>query len=161
VIKTTTIALAVVALTFAAAASSANAESTRATYVAQAEPICQANTEANRTILAGVQRKVLNRKLRPAGQQVAKATRAFSATVDQLAAVPPPPADAATISSWLASLRANGSYLYRIGALLKKRRPYRAQEIQIQLSRNIIRTNNFIAGWGFNYCVLSTSNFIQ
>jgi hypothetical protein len=158
--KSTTVALAVVAVVSASFASTVHADTTRPAYVAQVEPICQANTEANRTILAGVQRRVAHRKLRIAGRQVARAARAFTATLSQVAAVAPPTADAGVIAGWIASLRVDGSYLYRISNLLKKRRDFAAEGVQIQLSRNTLQTNNIIAGWGFNYCLISSSNFL-
>jgi hypothetical protein len=159
--RATPIAAGIALVVLALSAPAAQAEPTRAEYVAQLEPICQANTEANQTLVAGIQRKVLNLKLRPAGRQFSRAARAFSVAVDQVGAVPPAPPDAPAVAAWIASLRVDGSYLYRIATLWKKRRGYRAEGAIIQLSRHALRTNQLVAGWGFNYCIVSQSNFIH
>src|SRR3954447_15786509 len=78
-------------------AASARAEGevppTRAEYVSQVEPICEAHTIANKRILKNVRKKVKAGKLDAAGAQFIHASAAFGATVGKLSEVPRPPAD--------------------------------------------------------------------
>ena len=133
---------------------------TREQYVAQAEPICQANTEANKRILKGVRAKVKQGKLAGAGRQFSRAATAFRATLDQVAAIPRPPADAATLGQWLASLRVDGNSLSQIGAALKAGDERKAQQSAVKLTRHSLTTNDIVAGFGFNYCRLDSSRFL-
>lgn len=139
--------------------SAASAETTRAEYVAQAEPICQANTTASIKILEGVRAKVKKGKFKQAGGQFLRASRAFGATVNQIAAIPQPSADAATLATWIKYLRLETTYLRKIGKALKAEKGSKAQGFVIRLSRNANLANDTVASFGFNHCLINPSKF--
>src|SRR4051794_36311987 len=100
---TSVVALALLPAAFA----SAEEAPTRAQYVEEVEPICQANTEANKRILKNVQTKAKSRvpaKLKQAGAQFLHASAVFGKAVGQLRAVPRPPADDAQLVKWFGQL---------------------------------------------------------
>jgi hypothetical protein len=152
-----TLALAAVLIVAVSVASAAGP--TRAEYLAQTEPICQANTDGNRTILKGVQKKIRNQQFAPAGKQFLRAAAAFKKTINQVDAVPKPDADIALLTPWIAKLRQAQTMLQRIGSLVKKKKAFKAQGIVVKLSRHAIQTNNSVAGFGFESCQLQASRF--
>jgi hypothetical protein len=152
-------ALLIALLTLAVGVSIAHGAETRAEYVAQVEPICQANTDANRTILKNVQKKIRRQQFKPAGKQFSRAAAAFKKTVNQVDSVPKPVADAPVLTTWIAHLRKAQGMLARIGALVQKKKAFKAQGIVVKLSRHSITTNNTVAGFGFNSCTLQPSRF--
>ena len=91
-------------LLLVAGAGAEETGSSRAEYVSQVEPICEANTDANKRILKNVQAKVRNGKLKEAGAQFIHASGAFGSTVDKLAAAPRPPEDDARLLRWFDQL---------------------------------------------------------
>jgi hypothetical protein len=137
----------------------ASAQPTREAYVAQVEPICKANTDANTKILGGARNKVKKGKYRAASRQFSKAARAFSRTVGQLTAVEQPPSDAATLARWLEFLRAEARYLAKVAKELRAENLNKAQGYVIRLSRNANRANDTVAGMGFNECLINPSKF--
>ncbi len=103
-----------VLVAFAALAVAAVARAddpTRESYAAQVEPICQANADANKAILKGVRDRVKQDKFGAAGKQFSRAATEFKATIDQIAAVPQPPADEARLSRWIGILEKIDAYL--------------------------------------------------
>ncbi len=89
--------------------ASARAEEgpSRAEYVEQVEPICQANTVANKRILKDVKTKdaaSVRPKSGKRARQFIHASIAFGATVRKIAAVPRPPADDARLLKWFEHL---------------------------------------------------------
>jgi hypothetical protein len=135
------------------------AEPTRADYVAQVEPICAANTDANTEILEGARSKVKKGKYRAASRQFAKAAAAFSKTIGQLTAVPQPSADAPTLARWLAYLRLEAGYLGKVAKALKAEQLGKAQGFVVRLSRNANLANDTVAGFGFRECLVNPSKF--
>jgi hypothetical protein len=149
-----------VTLTAAAlAAPLAQAEPNRAEYVAQLEPVCQANTKANLRILRRVRAKVKKGKLRLAGRQFSRASAAFGSTVAQIAATPQPAADAAALANWLHYLHLETSYLRKLGKALKAGKTSRAQGFAVRLTRNANLANAAVFGFGFNNCRINPSDF--
>jgi hypothetical protein len=138
----------------------ARAEATRADYVAELEPICKANTEANKRILKGARAKARHGKLRAAGRQFSRAARAFAQTVKELGAVPRPPADAAVLAKWFGYLRLESAYLGKIATALKAGQGGRAQAYAVRLQRNANLANDTVIGFGFNYCRIHASRFL-
>jgi hypothetical protein len=81
--------LALVGLVALAGAS----ELSRADYVHQAEPICKANTTANRSILKGTREDVREGRLKQAGRKFGRAARALDRTIQRLEQLPRPVPD--------------------------------------------------------------------
>src|SRR5262249_40993916 len=95
-------------------------EPTRDEYVVAVEPICKANTEANKRILKGARGKVKADKLTPAGNQFMRASTAFGKTITELKSVTRPPADDSRLVKWFGFLGTVKTNLGKIGKALKE-----------------------------------------
>jgi hypothetical protein len=145
-------------------AASAVAEEgpTRAQYVEQVEPICQANTEANKRILKNVKTKAKSgvpAKMKEAGAQFVHASIVFDKTVDKLGTVPRPSADDARLLRWFTQLRVVGEKLGNLGLALKANEEIKAAHEQIKVERASNAANNVGFVFQFRYCRLTPSRF--
>ncbi len=131
----------------------------REAYVAQVEPICKKNTEANSRILEGVRTKVRNDQLKPAAAQFAKAASALRVTLRQLRAVPPPPADAARLGRWLKLISEEADLLATTATKLRKGDKFGAQKMAVRLTQTANRANNEVLAFEFRYCAANPSQF--
>jgi hypothetical protein len=151
---------AVVAATFAVAPLAQGGEPpTREGYVAQVEPLCKANTEASKRVLAGVSGRIEKRELKPAGKQFIRASAAFGHGIRQIVAVPRPPADEARLEKWFKYLRIVKGRLFALGRYLEAEEQLRATHGKIALERSANAANNVSFVFGFHHCKLSRSNF--
>jgi hypothetical protein len=132
---------------------------TREGYTAQVEPICQANVDANKEILKGVRDKVKQDKFGVAGKQFSRAARKFKLTVDQIAAVPQPPADETRLDRWIGILEKIDTYLKKISGALKQRDRFQARVYAVQLQGIGNSANNVAQPFHFNYCRVTPSRF--
>jgi len=154
--------LAAVAAVLLTTPAQAEEAPTRAQYVEQVEPICQANTEANKRILKNVRQKARSRvpaKLKQAGAQFIHASAAFGTTVQKLAAVPRPPADDARLLNWFKQLGIVQEKLHKLGVALKADEEIKAAHEQIRVERAANAANNFGHVFEFHYCHLTASRF--
>jgi hypothetical protein len=145
-----------------AAAASAEEGPTRAQYVEQVEPICQANTKANQRILKNVKTKARSKEpsqVRQAGAQFVQASSAFGAATRKLALVPRPPADDARLLKWFTYLGIVKEKLLKLGRALKAGEKILAAHEQIRVERASNAANNVGFIFEFHYCHLSASNF--
>lgn len=129
-------------------------------YVEKVEPICKANTDANARILKGVKEQVKEEKLVPAGKRFVRASGALGKSVTQIAAVPQPAADKAKLTKWIGYLKAEKSYLQKIGQALKAKNKFKAQKLAVELNRNNNKANNTVISFGFDECRIDSSRFI-
>jgi hypothetical protein len=158
-----TAAVSVAALALLPVASAAAEEGpTRAQYVEQAEPICQANTEANKRILKNVKTKAKSKvpaKLKQAGGQFVHASAVFGKTVEKLSAVPRPTADDARLLKWFTQLGVVQAKLRALGVALKANEEIKAAHEQIRVERAANAANNYSFVFDFHYCHLTPSRF--
>lgn len=155
-------AIAATALTtvlVAVPALAAEEPPTREGYVAQVEPICKANVEANKRIFKGAKGEVERGELKKASRRFSRAAAAFAKTIRQMEAVPKPPADTAKLDRWFALLSTEKDYIQRIGQALAKEQRGKAESISVQLNRNSTKANNAVLGFGFDYCRIEPSRF--
>lgn len=159
--KTTlaTVAVAICALLLTAPAAFAAEEPTRAEYKADVEPICKVNTKANENILAGVEGKVKQGKLKQAGRQFTRAATALKGTLRQLKTVPKPPADEARLTEWLQRVEKQQALLKEIGQALIAENRRKAETLSVKLVSGARNTNAIVVSFGFNYCRFETSDF--
>jgi hypothetical protein len=136
------------------------AEQTRETYVAQVEPICKANTQANETILKGVRAKVSHGELNSAAVQVTKAARALKKTLNQLRAVPQPSADKAKLGKWLGYIKTEVGLFEKTAKKLRAGDTVGAERTSLYLSRESNRANNLVFSFEFHYCHAEPSKFL-
>lgn len=145
-------------------AASAQAEEvpSRAEYVEQVDPICQANTEANQRILKNVKTKARSKSpqtVKEAGAQFIHASSAFGAAETKIAAVPRPTADDARLLKWFKYLDIVKTDLRKLGVALKEGKKILAAHEQIRVERASNAANNVSFTFGFQYCHLSKSTF--
>lgn len=161
-VRTLAIPVAMLALLGAAPLAHAEEEPTRDQYREQVEPICQANTEANKRILKNVTAKARSRvpaKMRQAGRQFIHASAAFGKTVEKLAAVPRPTADDPRLRKWFDQLGIVREKLRSLGVALKADEEIKAAHEQIKVERASNAANNFSFVFEFHYCRLNRSRF--
>lgn len=159
-----TLAIWAAALALLAATPLARAEEgpTRDQYREQVEPICKANTEANKRILRNVTHKARSRvpaKMRQAGRQFIHASAAFGKAMKKLAAVPRPVADAPRLHKWFRQLGIVRQKLRKLGVALKRREEIKASHESIRVERASNAANNFSFVFEFHYCKLNRSRF--
>jgi hypothetical protein len=157
-----TAAVSVTAMALLPAAAAAEEGPTRAQYVEQVEPICQANTEANKRILKNVKTKARSgvpAKLKEAGAQFIRASAAFEKTVGKLGTVPRPAPDDARLLKWFKQLRVVGEKLRNLGVALKANEEIKAAHEQIRVERASNAANNVGFVFEFHYCRLTPSRF--
>jgi hypothetical protein len=134
----------------------------RAEYVEQVEPICQANTVANKRILKNVRTKARSKRqseVSEAGGQFIHASTAFGATVQKIAAVPRPPADDARLLKWFKYLGIVKTNLRKVGKALKEGEKILAAHELIRVERSANAANNVSFVFEFHYCRLTPSRF--
>jgi len=158
------IALALAATTFFAGAVAAaeEAPAPRDEYVAAVEPICEANTVANKRILKNVRTKARSKsdeQVKRAGAQFIHASAAFGATVTKIAAVPQPPEDEARLGRWIEHLRIVQKNLRHLGMALKRLEKIKAAHEAIRVERSGNAANNVGFTFHFRYCRITPSRF--
>lgn len=155
------LAVAVVGLVAAVLASLAGAaaEVSRSEYVKRAEPICKADTEANRRIFKGAKEEVKAGELKRASTHFTRAADAFAKAVAQLSALPRPAADEAKLAKWLGYLGQEQALLGRIAAALAGEDKAKAESLSVRLNRNSNLANNTVLAFGFTYCRIDPSRF--
>jgi hypothetical protein len=160
-VLTAAISVAAMALLPAAAASAEEAP-TRAQYVEQVDPICKANTEANKRILKNVKTKARSKSaktVREAGSQFIQASTAFGAAEKKIAAVPRPPADDARLLKWFDQLDIVRTNLRKLGKALQGNEKILAAHEQVRVERAANAANNVSFVFEFQYCHLSAKSF--
>jgi len=134
-------------------------EGPRAEYRDQVEPICRANTEANDHILRGVRANVRHGKLKPAGNQLIRASMALRRAVAELRKVPRPPGDARRLSEWLGEIAKQATLLQGAGKALLAGNRHRAGALVTQLSNGARRANALVVSFEFRDCRLEASRY--
>jgi hypothetical protein len=151
--------LTTVAVFFFVVALAAAAEVSRETYVAQVEPICQANTKANEKILKNVKIDVRKGKLKPAATALEKASKALERTYAQLAAVPQPTTDEARLKKWLGYVKIEANLFTQTGRALRSGNKTKAQNLEARLNDNANQANAEVLSFEFHFCRFNPSKF--
>jgi hypothetical protein len=164
-VRTFAIVVAATLLVGAGAAPVAQAEGepTRDQYREWVEPICQANTVANKRILKNVQKRARSPRraqMRRAGRQFIRASAVFGRTVGKLTRVPRPVADDPRLRKWFKQLHVVRSKLRKLGMALKQGNRIRAAHEQIRVERASNASNNVSFAFEFRYCKLNRSRFL-
>jgi hypothetical protein len=159
-----TIALVLTTATFFAVAVAAADEppTPRDEYVATVEPICEANTLANKRILENVRTRARSKspkQVKKAGAQFIHASAAFGATVGKIAAVPQPPEDEARLGRWIEHLRIVQTNLRHLGKALQRLERIKAAHEAIRVERSGNAANNVGFVFHFRYCRITPSRF--
>jgi hypothetical protein len=159
--KIKAVALAALAVFLMAAVPLAfAAEPTKESYVAEVEPICEANTKANEKLLKNVKSEVKAGKLTPAGASLITAGKALKRTWSELSAVPQPAADSTKLTKWLGYVKGEAELFEKAGTLLKAGKKAPAQQVVNKLSKNANLANFEVVSFGFRYCKFEPSKFL-
>src|SRR5262245_65577424 len=151
------------------ASASAQAASTHAEYIAQVDPICQANAAAVNGSLAAYN-KNYNRLIRTAksgtlkafvkqngrtARALSRAAATRSTMTEQIAAVVPAAADTSVIGNWIARQREEEAFAASAAAALKKfqSKAFFARIDKTQAAHDAARQT--ISGFGFQVCGVS------
>jgi len=136
------------------------AEIARAEYVEQSEPICKANTNANRNILKDVRQDVREGKLKVAGAKFTRAAKALDQTIHRLEQVPQPSADESRLTRWFSHLNGETKLLEKVARRLRKGSSVDLGRYVLELRHNANVTNNIVLTFGFEYCLIQTARYI-
>jgi hypothetical protein len=131
----------------------ANAAPTHAEYIAQADPICQSTEAAQRRALGPkgtVLRLMKKGRFKAAAHRERNTVIAFSAGVEQLAALLPPSTDAQVIATWVQMLRAQYPVGKQIVAATAHGRSL--DKLFRRLGSMNAQTHALVADFGFGYC---------
>lgn len=137
------------------AVAEAAEEPTRESYVAQVEPICEANRVANKRILSGANDRVHNGQLSAAGKQFIRASESFGDMIRQIVAVPRPPADDAKLLKWFGFLRVMKTNLRKVGKAFEEGDKVKGIHESIRVERSGNAANNVSFAFRFRYCRIS------
>jgi hypothetical protein len=127
-------------------------EPTRESYVAQIEPICQANRSVNERIMAGAKERVNKGKLELAGKQFVRVSSSLGGLIKRIAAVPPAPSDSHRVKRWLDLMRLVEGRLRNVGKYFKEGEEIKASHESIQAERSGNSANNAIFALHLHYC---------
>ena len=160
----TTAALVIAATTLAAVSASAEilpgAIPTRAEYVAEVEPICEENTNANKPILKAARQKVNAKNAEGrAAPDFFKVSDNFGKALKSIEAVPRPTEDSARLEKWFSFLKTVQTNLRKVGKALKEENKVRASHEKIRAERSSNAANNVSFVFGFHYCRLTPAQF--
>ncbi|MEX2108515.1 MAG: hypothetical protein WD827_06485 [Solirubrobacterales bacterium] len=142
----------IVFATLVVAAPAHGEEPTRESYVAQLEPMCEANAAANKRIMAGAKERLSNGKMVLAGKQFIRVSQSFGSLVKKIAAVSPPAADAKPVQTWIKFLRLLKQRLRTVGKYFKEEERIKANHESIQAERSGNSANNTVYEFGFHHC---------
>jgi hypothetical protein len=161
--KLTTAAVVIVATMVAAVSASAEilpgAIPTRDEYVAEVDPICEKNTNANKPILKAARQKVNAKNLKGAGADFFRVSDNFGRTLKAIEAVPRPSEDSTRLEKWFTFLKTVQTNLRKVGKALKEENKVRASHEKIRAERSSNAANNVSFVFGFRYCRLTPSQF--
>jgi hypothetical protein len=160
------VATALVAL--AIGSSTAYGATTRADYVAQVDPICQAAAAPARqafgAFFAAVKHKkgganalnhpkVVSHQVRiPAAKLYRRLAGIYGAMNAQIAAVAPAPADATRVSAWLALRGTVATDLGGLAASLKHNHLHVFDQVTLKTMADTAQANNSVRDFGFQFC---------
>jgi hypothetical protein len=134
-------------------AAPADAASTRAEYIAQADPICHSTEVAERRALGPkgtVLRLMKKGRFKAAAHRYRNSGVAYSAGVEQLAALAPPSADAQLIGNWVQMLRAFIPVVKQATSAMAHGRP--VDKFLRRIGSMNVQTHALVAEFGFGYC---------
>jgi hypothetical protein len=131
---------------------SASAASTRAEYIAQADPLCAAWIQVSNKQLKGFPKDAEAEQWRRAVRRLQITLRAFNRLLASLSGLQPPAADAAQVNQWLAGLRAQTPLAKALIAATKQHSFGKVVKSSGRLAEASQDTQDLVAGFGFQSC---------
>jgi hypothetical protein len=150
-------------------AAPAEAASTRAEYIAQVDPICQAAaaplSQADQAVSKSYKSflrpgtysvKQFSRKAKRLARSMNRRAAVYSSVTEQIAAVPPPAEDAATVSAWLDHRRQAATLERSAASALTRLALSKAAKRIRQAGAADDAADKSISGFGFKFCHVVT-----
>lgn len=153
-------AIAIVLAQLVILSFASGAEMTRAQYVEQSEPICKANTLANRHILKGTREDVRSGKLKVAGRKFRRAANALDRTIQQQEEIPRPSADDSRLARWFVHLNGETKLLEKVANQLSRGSTTHLRQYILELRHNANVANNVVLTFGFEYCLIQPARYL-
>lgn len=161
------LAAVIVAVTCLVWAASAQAASTRAEWVAQVEPICQASLPAATAANGNVNRKAKNltrtakhgsnrafvRAIRAFAHAIQAYTAIDDALTNQLAGVPPVSTDTAAVANWLQGRRNTTALANAAAQALLRLKIRKSFGLLNQANAAYEQAVSSVSGFGLNACL--------
>lgn len=147
----------------------AQAEPTRSDYVSQVDALCAPAAKRLAGVIVRmdsvavlpVGEKASERVIRKRNRRLGRSFRRLGGSLKRLAAtlsgIPPPSADAASITTWLGSMAVDARASVGMSRLLERGRLGRFSKRSGRYLAHIDQTTEWIAALGFNYCAFSTT----
>ena len=147
-------------------AASAEAASTRAEYITQVDPICQANLipvrssgarfqssrkKMNRLAIAG-NAKAWLRQTKITASTLNRFAEAEQTMIDQIALVPPPPPDSAAVGVWVNGVTQADGYRRAEAVALRQLKIAKANGLAGKVAKAQAPSYAAIADFGFQVC---------
>jgi hypothetical protein len=158
----TTSRLIAIALGFAAigiGATTAYATSSRADYVAQADPICKNGDDQIAKRIPGLIKRIGRQsRITPTiafAYGLGLGGKIFARETGQIAVIAPPPGDEAAVSGWVAGRRTYKRMLDRAVAAGKHNKKKQMLRRFKQAVSAVGQANQLVAAFGFQYCVIT------
>ena len=133
--------------------TAAHAAATRAEYVAQAEPICGMSNDKIERLNTRFRALRDKGEFGRAGKVLRRTGTTLSAAIVQVRAIPPPPGDGQTISSWLDSVQRIANNHLKMGAAEAHEKFKRVKRLQTANARIASEAHALVADWNFHACV--------
>jgi hypothetical protein len=153
--------ITMVALTISAVP--AQAASTRADYVAQADPICHAaNLKSKRVMRKHHLSSLIELDDLKSGdredqlivaRQLSLTAKLIPPFIAALSPIPAPPGDEATIAKWIGDYRTFGRKSSRGANAIRHSKPHRAYHLVLSAVGPIFKDISALEPWGFQYCI--------
>lgn len=137
-----------------------SADISRAEYVEESEPICKANTVANRSILRGARDDIRQGRLKRAGWKFHRAARALDRTIRRLERLPQPSPDVAILARWFGQLKKEARLLDRVAKQLKANKKAGLGRYILRMRHTANKANNIVLTFGFEYCLLQPARYL-
>jgi len=132
--------------------ATASGASTRAEYIAQADPICAKANKLGEKQLKGFGKDVLAERWGRAIRRFRVALRVFNREIASLAELEPPIADAALLEEWLAELRRQSPLARRVIRALKQQSVKLVARRSGRLVKASRSTKRLVEDYGFRSC---------
>ena len=128
-------------------------------YVTELEGICKPRALATQRAMKGARSDLSAERLAVAAGKFGRAGRIFGETVERIAAVPRPPADAVRLRKWFGYLGRQEEYLRQIVAELRADRAVPAQRLVARFIHNGNLANNVVLAFGFEHCAFEFKRY--
>ena len=146
------LSIGLVAALFLVLPATSNAAATRAEFIAQVDPICKRADAEILPLTKASARAIRHENLRLAARKLSTANKMFRVSLQEIAAVPPPPSDEVLINRWEGLEYRDTVHTEHLVAALKNENLKKARAISKKSAQLEKRIDRLIGDYGFNEC---------